>query len=146
LAAAVIDLQTMLLPDDLTLPLMWAGMLCAALGWVDLNLHQSVWGAAVGYLSLWSVSALYQLVRGKVGMGAGDFKLLAAMGAWFGPVSLIALLLVSCLVGALIGLSLRATGKLQADQYIPFGPYLVLAGLILCFFKMPVLQLLGLIV
>jgi leader peptidase (prepilin peptidase) / N-methyltransferase len=143
-AAAVIDSQTMLLPDDLTLPLMWAGLLCAALGWVDISLHQSVWGAAVGYLSLWTVSGLYQLMRGKVGMGGGDFKLLAAMGAWFGPVSLIALLLVSCVVGAVIGLSLRATGKLQANQYIPFGPYLSLAGVVLCFFKAPVLLFFGL--
>ena len=145
LAAAVIDGQTTWLPDDLTLPLLWAGLLLSALQWVELPLTQAVWGAALGYSSLWAVYWLFKLATGKEGMGYGDFKLLAAMGAWFGPVALIPLTLVACLMGAALGSWLILTKRLRRDQAMPFGPYLALAGGILVFYKNPILSQLGLL-
>lgn len=144
LAAAVIDWNTTLLPDDLTLPLMWSGMLLSALGWIGLPLTQSVWGAALGYLSLWSVYWLFKLVTGKEGMGYGDFKLLAAMGAWLGPVALIALALIACVLGLAFALPSLLTRRMNRNQAMPFGPYLAFAGLVLVFFKHTMLVFLGL--
>ncbi len=128
-ALAVIDQDTQYLPDDLTQPLLWAGLLAAALGWNSgVSLSAAVGGAAGGYLSLWLVYHLFKWVTGKDGMGQGDFKLLAALGAWYGMQALLPLVLVASLSGAVVGLGLRAAGRLQAGQPMPFGPYLALAG------------------
>jgi len=129
LALACIDLDTQLLPDDLTLPLLWAGLAAAALGWnPGVGLEQALWGAIAGYLSLWLVYQAFKLVTGKEGMGHGDFKLLAALGAWFGLQMLLPLVLMASLSGALLGLGQRAMGRLQPGQAMAFGPYLAAAG------------------
>lgn len=128
-AMTFIDYDTQLLPDDLTLPLLWLGLL------VNLNgtfapLDQAVIGAAAGYLSLWSIYWLFKLVTGKEGMGYGDFKLLAALGAWLGWTLLPTIILLSSIVGAVVGISLIVFTKHGRDKPIPFGPYLAAAGLI----------------
>jgi leader peptidase (prepilin peptidase)/N-methyltransferase len=129
LALALIDQDTQYLPDDLTQPLLWAGLLAAALAWNPwVSLDSAVWGAAGGYLSLWAVYHLFKWITGKEGMGQGDFKLLAALGAWFGVQALLPLVLIASVAGAAVGLGLRAMGRLQAGQPMPFGPYLALAG------------------
>ncbi len=133
LALGLIDADTMLLPDSLTLPLMWAGMLLASAGVINLRLEQSVWGAAIGYGSLWLVQACFSVVTGKQGMGQGDFKLLAALGAWLGWMALPELVLVASVSGVLIALWSRWRGQLQAGQAMPFGPPLVFAGLLSAF-------------
>ena len=127
IAASGIDLRTTLLPDTLTLPLLWLGLLISLLP-VFVDSHAAIIGAAAGYLSLWSVFWLFKLLTGKEGMGYGDFKLLAALCAWSGIGALIPTLLMSSLIGAVVGslwLSLR--GKDKATP-IPFGPYLAAAG------------------
>jgi leader peptidase (prepilin peptidase) / N-methyltransferase len=126
-AAALID--TTLLPDDLTLPLLWAGLLAAWAGWT-LDLRDAVLGAAVGYAGLWAVTAVFKLVTGKQGMGHGDFKLLAALGAWLGVSMLLPIVLVSSVLGAVVGLVMKARGSLREGRYVPFGPFLVGAGLL----------------
>lgn len=131
LALAVIDAQTTLLPDALTQPLTWAGLLAAAMGYSGLSLPDALWGAVGGYLFLWSVYWLFRWVTGKDGMGQGDFKLLAALGAWFGWQALLALILLASLSGLAAGLWLRWRQRLSADTHMPFGPCLALAGLIL---------------
>lgn len=128
LVLAVIDARTTLLPDALTQPLTWAGLLAAALGWTEVTLPNALWGAVGGYLFLWSVYWLFRLVTGQEGMGQGDFKLLAAQGAWFGWQALIALVLIACLSGLAVGLWLKWRHRLPAGGYIPFGPFLALAG------------------
>ncbi|KAF1047926.1 prepilin peptidase [Xylophilus sp.] len=126
-----IDLDTQLLPDDLNYPLLWLGLLAAAIGWSGVPLASAVWGAALGYLALWSVYHLYRLATGKEGMGYGDFKLLAALGAWFGAEYLLAIVLVSSLVGAVLGGGLLLAGRLaHKDIPIAFGPFLAGAGLV----------------
>lgn len=127
LALAIIDWRTQLLPDRLTLPLLWAGLLYQ---WCfdPLFLGSAVLGAVAGYLSLWSVYWLFKLTTGKEGMGYGDFKLMAALGAWLGWQSLPLLLLISAGVGAVAGLLLIATSRQARDQPMPFGPYIALAG------------------
>ncbi|TSE27702.1 prepilin peptidase [Tepidimonas aquatica] len=130
LALAAIDWDTTLLPDDITLPLLWAGLIGAALGWTGVALADALWGAVAGYLSLWSVYWTFKLLTGKEGMGYGDFKLLAGLGAWLGWQALIPLVLVASLVGALVGLGLKATGGLREGRYVPFGPFLALGGLL----------------
>lgn len=129
LAAALIDWDTTLLPDDLTLPLLWAGLLAAAAGWT-LPLSQSVVGAAVGYLSLWSVYWLFKLATGKEGMGYGDFKLLGALGAWLGWQAILPIVLMASIIGAVVGLALKAGGGLREGRYVPFGPFLAGGGLV----------------
>ncbi len=130
IALALIDADTMLLPDSLTLPLMWAGMLCASLGWIHLSLEQSVWGAALGYGLLWSVQWVFGWITGKQGMGEGDYKLLAALGAWLGWSALPALVLLGSVSGVLFAIYQRVRGHLKAGEPLPFGPHLVLgAGL-----------------
>lgn len=129
IAMTFIDLDTQLLPDDLTLPLLWCGLL------VNLNnafvpIGDAVIGAVAGYLSLWSVYWLFKLTTGKEGMGYGDFKLLAALGAWLGWKMLPVIILLSSLVGALVGISLILFARHGRDTPIPFGPYLAAAGLI----------------
>ncbi|WP_020651414.1 prepilin peptidase [Massilia niastensis] len=129
IAMTFIDFDTQLLPDDLTYPLLWAGLL------VNLNgtfvpLQDAVIGAAAGYLVLWAVYWLFKLVTGKEGMGYGDFKLLAALGAWLGWAMLPTVILLSSVVGAIVGISLIVFAKRGRDKPIPFGPYLAAAGLI----------------
>lgn len=152
IALTFIDLDTMYLPDDITLLLLWAGLLfnlsCSmspdlfeaqrGAGWpvilpAERQLAYSVIGAIAGYLFLWSVYWVFKLVTGKEGMGFGDFKLLAAIGAWFGWVSLLPVILISSLVGAVVGIGLILLWKHAREKPIPFGPYLAIAGLIYMF-------------
>lgn len=127
-----IDWDTTLLPDDLTLPLLWGGLVVAALGWT-VPLATAVWGAVVGYLALWSVYWLFKLTTGKEGMGYGDFKLLAALGAWLGWQAILPIVLMSSVVGAVIGLGLKFSGGLRQGRYIPFGPFLAMGGMVVIF-------------
>ena len=129
-ALAFIDWDTTLLPDDLTLPLLWAGLLASALQWLALPLFDSVLGAVAGYLSLWSVYWGFKLATGKEGMGYGDFKLFAALGAWFGWQALVPLILLASVVGAVVGIGMKFASSLREGGYVPFGPFLVGAGLI----------------
>ena len=128
LALAVIDARTTLLPDTLTQPLIWAGLLAAWMGLSDVSLPDALWGAVAGYLFLWSVYWLFRLVTGQDGMGQGDFKLLAALGAWFGWQSLLALVMMASLSGLAAGLWLKWRQGLPPGGYIPFGPFLAGAG------------------
>ena len=130
LALALIDADTMLLPDSLTLPLLWAGILCASFGVIQLSLLQSVWGAAAGYGVLWAVQAVFKLITGKQGMGEGDYKLLAALGAWLGWMVLPMVVLIASLLGVVVALGMRWRGSLKAGEPLPFGPNLVVAGLV----------------
>ena len=131
LALALIDADTMLLPDGLTLPLMWAGLLLSSLNWIDLRLFDSVWGAAAGYGVLWMVQTVFAWITGKQGMGEGDFKLLAALGAWLGWMSLPVLVLLASVGGVIAALVLRSAGRLQSGEPLPFGPFLAIAGALL---------------
>lgn len=133
LILTAIDIDHQLLPDQLTLPLLWAGLLLSATGISALPLHDAVIGAAAGYLSLWSVYWLFKLVTGKEGMGYGDFKLLAALGAWMGWQQLPVIIILSSLVGAILGSLYMVINKSSRGQTIPFGPYLAGAGLITLF-------------
>ncbi len=128
-ALACIDWDTTLLPDDITLPLLWGGLLASAFQWTSVPLFASVAGAAAGYLSLWTVYWAYKLIRHKEGMGFGDFKLFAALGAWFGWQALVPIILMSSVIGALIGVGMKFTRGLREGGYIPFGPFLAGAGL-----------------
>jgi len=128
-ALAFIDLDTFYLPDDITLPLLWAGLLFN-LGGVFTDLQSAVIGAIGGYLALWSVFWIFKLATGKEGMGYGDFKLLAAIGAWLGWQMLPQVILLSSLVGAVIGILLIVLARHGRNVPIPFGPYLAVAGLI----------------
>lgn len=129
LALGFIDFDTQLLPDSITLPLLWLGLLLNLAG-TYTALPAAVLGAAAGYLILWSVYWLFRLATGKEGMGYGDFKLLAAIGAWVGWTALPLTILLSSLVGALVGISLIVLRRQGRDVPIPFGPYLAAAGLI----------------
>ena len=130
LALSFIDWDTTLLPDPLTLPLLWAGLLAAAAGWTGVPLATAVAGAAAGYLSLWSVYWLFKLTTGKEGMGYGDFKLLAAVGAWLGWQAVLPVLLMASVIGAIVGLAMKATGALREGRYVPFGPFLAGGALV----------------
>jgi leader peptidase (prepilin peptidase)/N-methyltransferase len=132
-ALAFIDLDTTLLPDSLTLPLLWLGLLTNLNGHFA-SLPDAVMGAAAGYLVLWSVYWLFKLVTGKEGMGYGDFKLLAAIGAWLGWQLLPVTLLLSSVVGALVGVAMIVLVKHDRRVPIPFGPYLAGGGLVALFF------------
>ncbi len=129
IALALIDYDTTLLPDVITLPLLWVGLLLQTL-LQPTFIDQSVWGAALGYGSLWSVYQLFKLATGKEGMGFGDFKLLAALGAWFGAWTLLPLILLSTITGAVIGIGLQLGGITQRGKPIPFGPFLATAGIV----------------
>ncbi len=128
-AMAFIDIDTQLLPDDLTLPLVWLGLLVNLIGGF-VPLQDAVIGAAAGYLSLWAVYWLYRIVTGKEGIGYGDFKLLAALGAWLGWIMLPLIVLLSSLVGAIVGITLIVLRRHQRGVPIPFGPFLALAGVV----------------
>lgn len=127
IALTVIDLREMILPDDLTAPLVWIGLGMSTLP-VFVGMPESIWGAIAGYLSLWSIYWLFKLVTGREGMGYGDFKLMAALGAWFGWAALPLMLLLSSAVGAVIGIGLIVFKGLDKTQPIPFGPYIAGAG------------------
>jgi leader peptidase (prepilin peptidase)/N-methyltransferase len=134
-----IDAHTQLLPDSLTLPLLWLGLL------VNLNdlftpLHDAVLGAAAGYLSLWLIYWLFRLSTGKEGIGYGDFKLMAALGAWLGWQMLPLILLLASCLGAIVGITLVLLKKRASDQALPFGPYLALAGLLMLLYGQSWLQ------
>jgi len=140
IAMTFIDADTQMLPDDLTLPLLWLGLL------VNLNgtfvpLHDAVIGAAAGYLALWSVYWLFKLATGKEGMGYGDFKLLAALGAWLGWTMLPTIILLASVVGAVVGICLIVFARRGRDKPIPFGPYLAAAGMIALLYGTPLSQL-----
>ncbi len=129
IALTFIDADTTLLPDSLTLPLLWAGLLLNVNA-TFVPLQQAVIGAAAGYLVLWSIYWLFKLATGKEDMGYGDFKLLAALGAWFGWKMLLPVLLLSSVVGAVVGIVLLVLARRGRDIPIPFGPYLAAAGFI----------------
>ena len=129
IALAAIDFDTQLLPDSITLPLLWLGLLFNLFG-TFTTLPAAVIGAMAGYLSLWSIFWLFKLATGKEGMGYGDFKLLAALGAWLGWSMLPTIILLSSLVGAIVGISLIVVTRRGRNIPIPFGPYLAAAGLI----------------
>jgi len=132
IALAFIDLDTQLLPDDITLPLLWIGLLInLGNGFTDIS--SAVIGAASGYLALWLIYWCFKITTGKEGMGYGDFKLLAVIGAWFGWKMLPLVILLSSLVGAVIGIGLIIIAKHKRDNPIPFGPYLVGGSLIALF-------------
>lgn len=132
LAMTVIDIDHQLLPDQITLPLMWLGLLANFFG-LFTSLGDAVWGAAAGYLVLWSVYHLFRLLTGKEGMGYGDFKLLAALGAWMGWQMLPLIILLSSLVGAVVGSLVLLAQRRGRGTPIPFGPYLAGAGFIALF-------------
>lgn len=133
IALTMIDLDTQLLPDSITLPLMWLGLILNHFG-VLTDFSSAFWGAVAGYLSLWSVYWLFKLVTGKEGMGHGDFKLLAALGAWLGWQMLPIVILLSSVVGAVVGISLIVFRQHGREVPIPFGPYLAGAGLLSLWF------------
>jgi len=140
IALTVIDLDHQLLPDSLTLPLLWLGLLLS-LSSLYVDAHASIIGAAVGYLLLWSVYWIFKLVTGKEGMGYGDFKLLAALGAWMGWTSLPLIVLLSSVVGATVGISLILFRGRDRQLPIPFGPYLAAAGWIALMWGNNIMQL-----
>ena len=129
---SLIDYDTQFLPDSMTLPLMWIGLLLPVIPFTAeaafIDLQSAVIGAAAGYLSLWSVNYLFMLIRGQQGMGAGDFKLLAAIGAWLGWQMLLPVIVLSSAVGAIVGVGLIALRNHAPDKPIPFGPYLAGGG------------------
>lgn len=127
LAMSLIDWDTTLLPDALTLPLLWGGLLAAVLGWT-LPLSEAVWGAMLGFAGLWVVVWAFERVTGKEAMGGGDFKLLAALGAWLGPTALLPVVFIASLLGAAVGLVMKARGELREGRFVPFGPFLAGAG------------------
>jgi leader peptidase (prepilin peptidase)/N-methyltransferase len=131
LALAWIDWDSTWLPDGLTQPLVWGGLIAAALQWSGQSLPMALAGAVSGYLSLWLVARLFHLLTGQEGMGEGDIKLLAALGAWLGPGLLIPLVLMASIGGACVGWVLRARGQLREGRYVPFGPFLIGAAMAL---------------
>lgn len=142
-ALTFIDYDTQLLPDSLTLPLLWGGLLLNLTSHGMALLPDAVIGAMTGYLSLWSVYWLFKLITGKEGMGYGDFKLLAALGAWFGWQALPAIILMSSVIGAVVGIGLILFKGHGRSQPIPFGPYLAGAGLAMLFLGGQVMTWMG---
>ena len=133
LALAAIDLRTLLLPDDINQPLLWAGLLVAVAGWGPITPAQAIVGASAGYLALWLLANGYRWITGREGMGQGDFKLLAALGAWLGPLALPALVLMASVLGLVVALILILRRRANGRTPLPFGPCLALAGLIQLF-------------
>lgn len=127
---SAIDWDTTVLPDDINQPLLWAGLVFAALGWTGVPLPTALLGAVAGYLSLWSIYWLFKLTTGKEGMGHGDFKLLAALGAWLGWQMLLPIILMSSILGAAVGIWLKLSGGLREGRYVPFGPFLAGGGIV----------------
>jgi leader peptidase (prepilin peptidase) / N-methyltransferase len=145
-ALTCIDWDTTLLPDDMTLPLVWLGLIVAALRWNPLvTLPDALWGAVAGYLSLWLVYWAFKLVTGKEGMGYGDFKLFGALGAWFGWQALVPIILMASVIGAIVGIAMKLSSGLREGGYIPFGPFLAGAGFTaLIFGPQTILRVIGL--
>jgi leader peptidase (prepilin peptidase) / N-methyltransferase len=131
-ALTFIDWDTTLLPDQLTQPLLWGGLIAAAMGWT-IPLSTALWGAVAGYLALWSVYWLFKLTTGKEGMGFGDFKLLAALGAWLGWNTLLPIALIASVIGAVVGIGMKMVSSLREGRYVPFGPFLAGAGVFVYF-------------
>ena len=129
LALALIDWDTTLLPDDITLPLLWSGLIVAALQWTTVSLSAAIWGAVAGYMSLWLIYWAFKLITGKEGMGFGDFKLFAALGAWFGWQALVPIILMASVIGAVVGIAMKFSSGLREGGYVPFGPFLAGSGL-----------------
>lgn len=146
LALALIDWDTTLLPDDITLPLLWAGLIIAATGWNPaVPLPIALWGAVAGYMSLWLVYWAFKFVTGKEGMGYGDFKLFAALGAWFGWPALVPMILMASVIGAVVGIGMKLSSGLREGGYVPFGPFLAGAGLTaMVFGPQSILRVIGL--
>lgn len=140
LALTCIDFDTQLLPDDLTLPLLWGGLLANLFG-LFAPLKDAVIGAIAGYLALWTIYWLFKLIRGKEGMGYGDFKLLAALGAWLGWQVLPLIVLLSSVVGALIGIGLLLFKGRDHNVPLAFGPYLAIAGMLALFWGVPLARI-----
>ncbi len=140
LALTMIDIDTQLLPDDLTLPLLWAGLIANLWG-LFAPLRDAVIGAVAGYLALWTIYWLFKLIRGKEGMGHGDFKLLGALGAWLGWQVLPVIVLLSSVVGAVIGITLIVFKGRDNQLPLAFGPYLAIAGGVALFFGEPLVKL-----
>jgi leader peptidase (prepilin peptidase)/N-methyltransferase len=136
IAMTLIDYDTKTLPDDLTYPLLWLGLLVNLNGTI-VPLRDAVIGAMAGYLALWAVYWLFKLVTGKEGMGYGDFKLLAALGAWMGWAMLPTIVILSSVVGAIVGISLIVFARRDRNNPIPFGPYLAAAGMIALLYGSP---------
>jgi leader peptidase (prepilin peptidase)/N-methyltransferase len=133
IALAGIDWDTTLLPDSINQPLLWAGLFLAAHGLIDVSLLHSVVGAMLGYLSLWSVYWAFKLATGKEGMGYGDFKLLAALGAWLGWQMILPIVLGASVIGAAVGIGMKLRSNLREGRYVPFGPFLAGGGLVVLF-------------
>jgi leader peptidase (prepilin peptidase)/N-methyltransferase len=142
LAMSAIDIDTHLLPDSMTLPLLWAGIIVNFNG-MFTNLHDAVLGAIFGYLVLWVVHWLFLLVRGVEGMGYGDFKLLAALGAWLGWAALPQIVLIAAVTGAVIGLLATWRGRMRFEEPLPFGPFLAAGGALTLFLGTPLYLALG---
>jgi leader peptidase (prepilin peptidase)/N-methyltransferase len=136
IAMTLIDYDTKTLPDDLTYPLLWLGLLVNLNGTI-VPLRDAVIGAMAGYLALWAVYWLFKLATGKEGMGYGDFKLLAALGAWMGWAMLPTIIIMSSVVGAIVGISLIVFARRDRNNPIPFGPYLAAAGMIALLYGIP---------
>lgn len=133
---SAIDLDHQLLPDSIVLPLLWAGLI-VNIGGTFVNLHHAVIGAVVGYLALWCVYWLFKLIRGIKGMGYGDFKLLSALGAWFGWTALPQIVVIAAGTGMVFGLAATWSSRMRFDEPLPFGPYLAAGGLITLVFGTP---------
>jgi leader peptidase (prepilin peptidase) / N-methyltransferase len=142
IALAFIDLDTQLLPDDLTLPLLWLGLAFNLAG-TFAPLADAVIGAMLGYAALWTVYVLFRFATGKEGMGFGDFKLLAALGAWFGWQAVPGIVVVAALAGASVGIAMTLAGRHARGAPIPFGPYLAGAGLLALFVSVPLGEVFG---
>lgn len=145
LTLGLIDWDTTLLPDDITYPLLWGGLIAASLQWIDTTLMAAMWGAVAGYMSLWLIYWGFKLATGKEGMGFGDFKLYAALGVWFGWQALVPIILMASIIGAVIGIAMKFNSGLREGGYVPFGPFLAAAGLTSMFFgPQSILRFLGL--
>jgi len=142
LAMSAIDIDTHLLPDSMTLPLLWAGLIVNFNG-MFASLHDAVLGAIFGYLVLWAVHWLFRLVRGVEGMGYGDFKLLAALGAWLGWAALPQIVLIAAVAGAVVGLAATWRGRMRFSEPLPFGPFLAAGGAVTLFLGTPLYLALG---
>ncbi len=142
IVTSAIDLEHQLLPDSLTLPLLWAGLI-VNLGGTFVRIEDAVLGAIAGYLALWCVYWLFKLVRGVEGMGYGDFKLLAALGAWLGWAALPQIVMIAALAGAVIGLAATWSGRMRFEEPLPFGPYLAAGALVTLFAGTPLYFALG---
>jgi leader peptidase (prepilin peptidase)/N-methyltransferase len=142
LAMSAIDIDTHLLPDSMTLPLLWAGVIVNLYD-TFANLQDAVLGAIFGYLVLWAVHWVFRLVRGIEGMGYGDFKLLAALGAWLGWAALPQIVLIAAVAGAVVGLAATWRGRMRFEEPLPFGPFLAVGGAVTLFLGTPLYMALG---